>query len=329
MEKFRAIVIHEKEGRSLGRVKELSFDDLPQEDILVKISYSTLNYKDALAVTGRGKICRQFPMVGGIDLAGVIEESPHPDWPKGTAVLINGYGLSEQYWGGLSQYQRVRPEWLVRIPDQFSAFDAMSIGTAGYTAMLCVQALQDFGLKADCGDIVISGATGGVGSVAIILLAQLGYAVTGVSGKADAAGYLKALGAKDVISRNDLDRRPRPLESETWAGAIDTVGATTLASIIAQMRYDGVVAACGMAGGADLPSSVMPFILRGVLLKGIDSVMAPQNRRQNAWKRLAELLDPKKLGDVIQTISLEEVPDLCEDVLLGRIKGRVVVDVNG
>lgn len=324
---FKAIIIREKDGRSHGSVEKLESNDLPDEAILVKVSHSTINYKDALAITGRGKICRRFPMVGGIDLAGTVCESRSQDWPVGTRVLINGFGLGEDHWGGLSQYQRVKEGWLVKIPDRFSEAEAMAIGTAGYTAMLCVHALQDLGVTPDRGPIIVSGATGGVGSVATLLLAELGYDVTGVSGKADAEPYLRSLGANNVISRLELDRKPRPLESEQWAGGIDSVGATTLASMLAQMRYDGVVAACGLAGGADLPSSVMPFILRGVTLKGVDSVMAPHARRARAWQSLAQLLDPKKLMDVCQTVSLEDVPSLCEDMLLGRIKGRLIVDL--
>jgi acrylyl-CoA reductase (NADPH) len=327
MKSFQAIVIREKEGRSAGRVEKIQETDLPNESILVEVSHSTINYKDALAVTGRGKICRRFPMVGGIDLAGVVLQSEDTSWPVGTRVLINGYGLGEDHWGGLTQFQRVRADWLVRIPERFSEAEAMAIGTAGYTAMLCVQALQDLGVTPNSGPIIVSGATGGVGSVATMLLAKLGYEVTGVSGKGDAEAYLRSLGATNVISRLELDRRPRPLESEQWAGGIDSVGTTTLASMLAQMRYDGVVAACGLAGGSDLPAFVMPFILRGVTLKGIDSVMAPRERRERAWLNLAQLLDPEQLMAVCQTVAMTDVPSLCEDMLLGRIKGRVIVDV--
>ncbi len=327
-ETFRAIVAREKDGRSNGQVEELTVDQLPDEDTLVNVEFSTLNYKDALAITGRGKICRSFPMVCGIDLAGEVEQSNAEGWQAGDKVLVNGFGMSEKYWGGYSQKQRVKSEWLVRIPKEFSTEQTMAIGTAGYTAMLCVNALQDRDVTPDKGKIVVSGATGGVGSVATMLLATLGYEVCAVSGKADAEPFLKSLGASEVISRVELDRMPRPLESETWAGAVDAVGSTTLASILAQTKYDGVVTCCGLAGGNDLPATVMPFILRGVSLCGIDSVMAPQSRRQRAWDRLAELLDVEKLLDVYKVVALDELPGAAEDLLLGRIKGRVVVDVN-
>ena len=326
--KIRAIVAREQDGRSKGQMEELTIDQLPNEDVLVKVEFSTLNYKDALAVTGRGKIARSFPMVCGIDLAGVVEKSDNPNWKAGDKILVNGFGMSEKFWGGYAQKQRVKSDWLVRIPDAFTAEQVMAIGTAGYTAMLSVNALQDQGVKPEDGKIVVSGATGGVGSVATMLLGKLGYHVVGVSGKADAEPYLKSLGASEVIDRSELDRRPRPLESETWAGAVDCVGSTTLATILSQTQYDGVVTCCGLAGGADLPATVMPFILRGVKLIGIDSVMAPQTRRQRAWDRLAELLDIRQMLDVYKVIGLDEVPAAGEDMLLGRIKGRVVVDVN-
>lgn len=325
---FKAIIAREYDGRVKGQVEDLTLDQLPAEDTLVKVDFSTLNYKDALAVTGRGKICRTLPMVCGIDLAGEVVESTADGCSAGDKVLVNGFGLSEKYWGGYTQFQRVKSEWLVRLPDAFNAEQVMSIGTAGYTAMLCVNELQDQGVKPEHGKIVVSGATGGVGSVATMLLARLGYDVTGVSGKADAAPFLKSLGAKDVINRAELDRHPRALESETWAGAVDAVGSGTLATILAQTKYGGVVTCCGLAGGADLPATVMPFILRGVTLCGIDSVMAPQARRQRAWDRFSELLDVKTLLDVYKVIGLNEVPAAGEDMLLGRIKGRVVVDVN-
>lgn len=325
---FKAIIAREYDGRVKGQVEDLTLDQLPAEDTLVKVDFSTLNYKDALAVTGRGKICRTLPMVCGIDLAGEVVESTADGCNAGDKILVNGFGLSEKYWGGYTQFQRVKSEWLVRLPDAFNAEQVMAIGTAGYTAMLCVNELQDQGVKPEHGKIVVSGATGGVGSVATMLLARLGYDVTGVSGKADAAPFLKSLGAKDVINRAELDRHPRALESETWAGAVDAVGSGTLATILAQTKYGGVVTCCGLAGGADLPATVMPFILRGVTLCGIDSVMAPQARRQRAWDRLSELLDVKTLLDVYKVIGLNEVPAAGEDMLLGRIKGRVVVDVN-
>lgn len=327
MESFKAVIARENDGKSAGRVEDLTLSDLPENNATVRVHYSNINYKDALAVTGRGKICRRFPMVCGIDLAGEIIDCDDPDYPPGTPVLINGFGLSEDHWGGYSQIQRVKSEWLVKIPDRFSYQHVMAVGTAGYTAMLSVLALQDAGLKPEDGKILVSGATGGVGSVATMLLSKLGYAVTGVSGKRDADAYLKSLGAVETIARAEMDRRPRPLESEAWAGAIDSVGSATLATILSQVKYDGVVAACGLAGGVDVPTTVMPFILRGVTLRGIDSVMAPQARRQRAWQALSELLDIDKLMDVCQTVTLREISDIAEDMLLGRIKGRIIVDV--
>ena len=327
-EQIRAIVAREKDGRSKGAVETISTEELPENDVLVRVQYSTVNYKDALAVTGRGKICRFFPMVCGIDLAGEVEESDSPDWKPGDKVIVNGFGMSERHWGGYAEKQRVKSEWLVRLPDAFTLEQTMAIGTAGYTAMLCVHALEDHGILPEQGEVVVSGATGGVGSVATMLLSKLGYTVVGVSGKADAEDYLKSLGASGVIDRSELDRKPRPLETERWAGGVDSVGSGTLATMLAQTKYDGCVAACGLAGGADLPTTVMPFILRGVTLRGIDSVMAPQARRQRAWNRLGELLDIDKLVGVYKTVGLDDVPQIGEDMLLGRLKGRVVVDMS-
>ena len=325
---FKAIVAREVDRRSQGRLEELTFADLPKLDVLVKVEFSSLNYKDALAVSGRGKICRSMPMVCGIDLAGIVEESDNPAWQKGDRVVVNGFGMSETQWGGYTQYQRVSSDWLVRLPAAFSLEQAMAIGTAGYTSMLCVHALQDHGLQPGDGRICVTGASGGVGSVALLLLAKLGYQAVAVSGRPAMEGYLRELGAVDVIDRAELDRDPRPLEKELWAGGVDCVGSKTLATLLAQTRYEGIVAACGLAGGADLPATVMPFILRGVTLRGVDSVMAAQPRRQRAWDDLARLVDPAHLADVFEIRPMSEIPALATELLDGKLRGRVVIDVN-
>lgn len=327
--RFQAIVADDNEGQSRGRLRELVLADLPDEDVLVRVSHSTLNYKDALAVTGKGKICRSYPMVCGIDLAGTVIESRVPDYQAGDRVLVNGYGMSERHWGGYSQYQRVNAAWLVRIPETFDAEQAMGIGTAGYTAMLCVNALEDHGVVADAGPVLVSGATGGVGSVAVMLLARLGFDVHALTGRASEHGdFLRRLGARQLLERADFARAAKPLESERWAGAVDSVGGQVLATILAQTRYGGTVAACGLAGGAGLPATVMPFILRSVTLAGVDSVMAPQTKRLRAWKRLAELVDRDLLRSIYRVMPMSAVPELGAQLLAGQIRGRVVIDVN-
>ena len=328
MPEFKAIVAREVERRSQGTLETLTLDDLPDRDVLVKIDYSSLNYKDALAVSGRGKICRSMPMVCGIDLAGTIAESAHPDWKTGDRVVVNGFSMSETVWGGYSQYQRVSSDWLVRLPEAFAPEQAMAIGTAGYTGMLCVHALLDYGVTPGDGRICVSGASGGVGSVALLLLAKLGYQAVAVSGRPKNEPYLRELGAVDVIDRAELDRDPRPLEKEVWAAGIDCVGSKTLATMLAQTRYEGIVAACGLAGGADLPATVMPFILRGVTLRGIDSVMAAQPRRQRAWDDLARLIEPVELAAVFDIRPMSDLPQLAMQLLDGQLRGRIVIDVN-
>lgn len=328
MTEFNAIVAHEVDRRSQGTLERLTLSDLPDRDVLVKIDYSSLNYKDALAVSGRGKICRSMPMVCGIDLAGTIAESAHPAWKTGDRVVVNGFGMSETGWGGYSQYQRVSSDWLVRLPEAFAPEQAMAIGTAGYTAMLCVHALQDHGVTTGDGRICVSGASGGVGSVALLLLAKLGYQAVAVSGRPETEPYLRELGAVDVIDRAELDRDPRPLEKEVWAAGIDCVGSKTLATMLAQTRYEGIVAACGLAGGADLPTTVMPFILRGVTLRGVDSVMAAQPRRQRAWDDLARLVAPAELAAVFDIRPMSDLPKLATQLLDGQLRGRIVIDVN-
>ena len=325
---FNAIVARERDGKVQGQLEALTAEDLPDEDVLVEISHSTLNYKDGLAVSGRGKICRRLPMVCGIDLAGVVRESRDTRFQAGDRVLVNGYGLSEKYWGGYAQRQRLRGDWLVPVPGAFTGEQAMALGTAGYTAMLSVLAIQDAGLTPGAGPALVTGATGGVGAVSVMLLSALGYEVTGVTGKPDGAAFLQSLGAAGTIGRDELARDSRPLESETWAAAVDSVGGTTLATVLAQTRRDGLVAAVGLAGGFRLPATVMPFILRGVTLRGIDSVMASQERRRRAWEALAELIDPAKLAEIYRVAPLSEVPALANEILDGRISGRVVIDVN-
>lgn len=327
--RFRAIVATEHDGRSRGELRELFLADLPDEDVLVAVSHSTLNYKDALAVTGAGKICRHFPMVCGIDLAGTVVESRSDSVRPGDRVLVNGFGLSERHWGGYAQYARVNSSWLVPIPEVFSAEQAMGIGTAGYTAMLCVQALEDHGLECDDGTIIVTGATGGVGSVAVALLAALGYDVVSCTGRVQAhRDFLTSLGSREVIDRSEFARKSRPLESERWAGGVDCVGGEVLATLLAQVRYGGTVAACGLAGSAGLPTTVMPFILRGVTLAGVDSVMAPRKTRLNAWQRLATVLDPSLLSAIYSVHPMSQVPQLAADLLAGRSHGRMVIDVS-
>lgn len=326
---FNALIIDKNDKKVSASIKQINLADLPDEEVLVDVAYSTVNYKDGLATTGTLPICRKFPMVGGIDLAGTVVESKNPAFKAGDRVLVNGFGLSERYWGGYAQKQKLKAEWLVRVPEAFSLEEAMAIGTAGYTSMLCVLALQDWGVKPDDGPIVVTGAAGGVGTVAIMLLAKLGYEVTASTGRVDEARpLLEALGAKHIIARAELARDPGPLEAEIWAGAVDTVGDNTLASVLAQTRYEGMVTACGLAGSTNLPASVMPFILRGVTLRGIDSVMAPLERRQRAWQSLADLVDLQLLHQIYHVEALDRVPALAADILAGKIKGRVVIDVN-
>ncbi|MCY4322858.1 MAG: oxidoreductase [Gammaproteobacteria bacterium] len=322
---FKAIVV--EEGADKAVLKDLSLIDLPDNDVLVGIDYSTLNYKDALAVSGKG-ICRRLPMVCGIDLAGTVLESRAAQYSAGDRVLVNGHGLSETVWGGYTQKQRLKSEWLTRLPEVFSTEQAMAIGTAGYTAMLCVDAIRDKGIRPEDGAVLVTGAAGGVGSVAVVLLSKLGYSVTAVSGRVEEAGaYLTELGAKDVLARDELNRPAKPLEKELWAAAVDTVGGDILATALAQTKYEGLVAACGLAASAKLPSSVMPFILRGVTLRGVDSVMASSDVRERAWSALAELLDPEKLTSVYRVEPMSKVIDLGAELLAGNVKGRVVIDV--
>jgi acrylyl-CoA reductase (NADPH) len=329
-ELFTAVVADETENGTAATVRELALVDLPDDDVLVDVEYSTLNYKDGLALTGSGPICRFFPMVCGIDLAGTIVESKNPDFASGDEIVVNGFGLSETHWGGYSQKMRVQSNWLIRKPEILSSEQAMAIGTAGYTAMLCVQQLLDHGTEPGDGPIVVTGASGGVGSVAVMLLSRLGYDVVAATGRANEnETFLKRLGARTLIERDELGRKSKPLESERWAGAVDCVGGDMLATVIAQTRYGGAVTACGLAGSPKLHTTMMPFILRGVTLRGVDSVMAPLNVRQRAWDKLAETVDLELLADIYNVAPMTDAVALGEDLLAGKVRGRMVIDING
>jgi acrylyl-CoA reductase (NADPH) len=324
---FKAILVEKAEGgQSVGLV---DFDEagLMEGDVTVRVSHSTVNYKDGLALTGKAPVVRRWPMIPGIDFAGVVETSSHPAWKAGDQVVLNGWGLGETHLGGYAEKARVKGDWLVKLPEGMSPAEAMAIGTAGYTAMLAVMALERHGLTPDRGPAIVSGAAGGVGSVAVALLAKLGWHVVAATGRVAEADYLKELGAAEVIDRAELAGTPRPLAKERWAAGIDSVGSTPLANMLSMMRYGGAVAACGLAAGMDLPTSVAPFILRGVALLGIDSVMAPLTVRQEAWRRLAADLDRAKLKAMTRTIKLGEVEDAGRDILKGQVRGRVVVEI--
>jgi acrylyl-CoA reductase (NADPH) len=325
---FKALLATRSDDSITAGVVDLTEQDLMPGDVTVAVEYSTVNYKDALALTGRSPVIRTFPLIPGIDLAGVVETSSHPGYAAGDRVLVNGWGLSQTHHGGYAQKARVPGEWLVKIPEAFSSRDAMAIGTAGYTAMLSVLALEHGGVSPDQGDILVTGANGGAGSIAIALLSALGYRVVASTGRLEESDYLKALGAAEIIDRATLSGPGAPIAKERWAGAIDAVGSHTLANVLAQTRYRGVVAAFGLAQGADLPGSVLPFILRNVTLAGIDSVNAPYAAREQAWTRLAADLDLGKLARTTRVIGLAEVPALAGQVLQGRVQGRTVVDVN-
>jgi acrylyl-CoA reductase (NADPH) len=317
-----------KDSGSRASVATIDEAQLPAGDVTVRVEWSTLNYKDALAITGRSPVVRSFPMVPGIDFAGVVDTSEHAHWKAGDAVILNGYGVGEKHWGGLAQCARVNGDWLVGKPAALTTRDAMAVGTAGYTAMLCVLALERHGITPEQGKILVTGAAGGVGSVAIMLLAKRGYQVIASTGRPNEAGYLHELGAKEIIDRAELSSPGKPLAKERWVAAIDAVGSHTLANACAGTAYGGIVAACGLAQGMDLPATVAPFILRGVTLAGIDSVMAPRARRVEAWRRIAQDLSTAKLASMVKEISLDEALAAAPDVLDGKVRGRLVVDVN-
>ena len=324
---FRGILIEKDANSYSASLKEIDDSLLPEGDVTVRVAYSSLNYKDCLAITGKAPIVRRFPMIPGVDLAGTVEASRHPEYRVGDSVLLNGWGVGETHWGGLAQKARLKGEWLVPLPPAFSPRQAMAIGTAGYTAMLCVLALERHGITPDKGEILVTGAAGGVGSVAVAVLARLGHRVVAVSGRMEEADYLKGLGAAEVLSRAEFGNPGKPLGKERWAGAVDVVGSHVLANVCATTKYGGVVAACGLAGGMDFPATVAPFILRGVTLAGIDSVMCPRPTRLEAWARLALNLDISKLDAIARVIGLSEAIPMAQSLLAGQVRGRVVVDV--
>ncbi len=327
MTTFKAIVIDKGEAGQSVALKDFDEKDLMEGDVTVRPEWSTINYKDGLAITGKAPVVRRFPMIAGLDLAGTVENSSHPDWKAGDRVICNGWGLSETHLGAYAQKARVKGQWLVRVPETMSARDTMAIGTAGYTAMLSVIALERAGVTPDKGPVIVTGSAGGVGSVAVALLAKLGYQVIASTGRPQEADYLKGLGAAEILDRKELEGPPKPLAKERWAGGVDSVGSTTLANVLSMTRYGGAVAACGLAAGMDLPASVAPFILRGVSLLGIDSVMCPLPRRKEAWKRLETDLDRAKLAAMTTEIALSEVIGTAPKILSGGVRGRIVVKI--
>lgn len=334
MSTFTALVVREaEEGNpksAAAAIESLTDEDLPSypddETVLVDVDYSSLNYKDGMALTGKGRIIRTFPMVPGVDLTGTVVSSESDRFSPGDGVILTGWAVGERFWGGYTQRQRVKADWLVARPEGMSATRAMGLGTAGLTAMMCVLGLEDGGVTPDDGPIVVSGAAGGVGSVAVALLSGRGFEVTAITGRPEQQEFLRSLGATAFLTRDEMTEAPKPLESETWAGAVDVVGSTMLAKILAQAKYQGVVTACGLAGGVDLPSTVMPFILRGVKLVGIDSVMAPIADRDAAWARLAEELSGDQLDSIIEVVPMSELPGRGEAIVAGQVRGRIVVD---
>ena len=328
MTAFRALVLHEAGGKVAPRLEEVDEARLPAGDVTVAVEYSTLNYKDGMILEGQGRLVRQYPHVPGIDFAGTVERSDSPEFMPGDPVILSGWRVGELHWGGYAEMARVKAEWLVHRPAALSAKQAMAIGTAGFTAMLAVIALEKHGLKPEAGDVLVTGAAGGVGSIAVALLSALGYRVVASSGRPELRGYLEELGAAEVIERAALAQPPaRPLDRERWAGAIDAVGGTTLATILTQLKYRAGVAACGLAGGSDLPATVIPFLLRGVNLLGIDSVMCPHEERIAAWQRLARDLPRARLDRLTQVVPLAQVPELAARILRGEIRGRIAVAV--
>ncbi len=327
MATFKAIVIEKADGGTKAALADFDEANLMEGDVTFRVEYSAINYKDALAITGKAPVVRRFPMIAGVDGAGTVETSSHPAWKPGDKVILTGWGCGETHLGTYAEKARVKGGWLVPLPAGMSAREAMAMGTAGYTAMLCVMALEEHGLTPDRGPIAVTGAAGGVGSTAIAILAERGFAVHAVTGRPQEADYLKSLGASEIVERKELTGPPKPLAKERWAGAVDTVGSTTLANLLSMTRYGGAVAACGLAGGMDLPTSVAPFILRGVCLYGIDSVMCPIERRREAWKRLETGLDRQKLASMTREIALSEVPAAAVSLLAGQVRGQIVVKI--
>jgi len=325
---MKAILITKEDDAYECKLTDITEDQLPEGNVTVKVDYSTLNYKDGLAITGKSPVVRKFPLVPGIDLAGTVESSSHVDYKAGDQVVLNGWGVGEVHSGGLAEKARLNGDWLVPLPSAFTPKQAMAIGTAGYTSMLCVMALEQQGVTPDKGEILVTGAAGGVGSVAISILAKLGYTVVASTGRPNEAEYLKSLGASSIIDRAELSSPGRPLGKERWAGAVDTVGSHTLANICASMKYGGAIAACGLAQGMDLPASVAPFILRGVILHGVDSVYCPREKRIAAWTRLASDLDIAHIELITNEVSLSDAIPTAKDLLDGKVRGRTVVNVN-
>lgn len=327
-ETFKAIqVSKEEQGQQSVDIVELGTEDLMEGDVLVEVEATTVNYKDGLAITGKSPVVRHWPMVPGIDIAGKVLESSTGDFSEGDDIILNGFGVGEVHWGGYATRARLKSDWLIKRPSGISAKQAMGIGTAGYTAMLCVMALERHGLKPDAGPVVVTGANGGVGTVAISILSKLGYEVIASTGRASEAGFLKELGASEIIDRGELSEKGRPLGKERWAAGVDAVGSHTLANLLAQTKYGGAVAACGLAQGFDLPATVMPFILRNVALLGVDSVMAPKALREEAWKRLASDLDMSKLDALTTEIGFDDIIQTATDIIDGKVRGRVIVDM--
>lgn len=325
---FYALIVDKKDAGINTSYQQIDESQLPEGEVLVDIDYSTLNYKDGLAITGKAPVIRSYPMVPGIDFAGTVSRSSHPKWKTGDKVILNGWGVGEKHWGGLAQKARVKGDWLIALPEAFTSRQAMAIGTAGYTAMLCVMALQDHGVTPENGKILVTGANGGVGSISIALLSKLGYKVEASTGRPEEMDYLSKLGASSSINRNELSEPGKPLAKERWAGVIDCVGSHTLANACASTKYGGTIAACGLAQGMDLPASVAPFILRGITLAGIDSVNAPNKKREAAWQKLADLLNPDLLEEITTEISLSDAIKKASELLQGKIRGRLIVDVN-
>ena len=325
---FKALVLSQADDKIENQVTELSVDDLPEADVLVRVEYSDVNYKDGMVVNGIGGLVRNYPHVPGIDFAGVVEESSHARFKIGDKVVLTGWRVGEVHWGGYAQKARVNGDWLVALPDGLSTRQAMAVGTAGLTSMLCVKALEDHGITPANGPVLVTGAAGGVGSVAVAILARLGYSVGASTGREALHDYLKSLGAAEIVPRADLSEpNKRPLESETWAGAVDTVGSTTLARVLAQVKYGGSVAACGLAAGPKLETTVIPFLLRGVNLLGIDSVMQPYENRVAVWNRIVSDLPHDKLEEMTEVIGLDDVAKAASDILAGRVRGRLVVEL--
>lgn len=325
---FKALLLNQEDKKTIATISQVDESQLPEGNVKIDVKYSSLNYKDGLAITGKGKIIRNFPMVPGIDLSGVVSQSDDPRYKEGDEVVLTGWGVGENHWGGMAEKASLNGDWLVPMPAGLDAEKVMAIGTAGFTAMLCVQAIVDAGVKPEDGEVLVTGASGGVGSVSVTLLSQLGYKVAAVTGRASANGeLLKSLGASRIVERSELEERAKPLERQLWAAAVDTVGSNMLAKVLAQVNYNGVVAACGLAGGFDLPTTVMPFILRNVRLQGVDSVMCPREKRIKAWEQLATLLPESYYAQASKTVALEDAIQAAEDITNGAVTGRVTIKI--